>query len=575
MHFFTLLGRHGRATQSLSFWLLTVSTAAAAQTPHTDRLTQAHSATFSGPSCATLPDDVLEDNDTCGTAVPLALGLHPNLHVKDSDHDYYSITIPSQSLLDIYFPTGSGDIWMTGFQPCFVQVTGTSSTGFSLANPNAFPHTILFQVRPRNAACADYSLDLTATPDACLSVSDDGFEDFDDCSNPMPLAPGSYANLVVRNEDPDFFAITVGPGERLRCQETSDSFHASYQLWDAGCANSLGSDPAFVETTNTGTQAQTVILEVSQTFAGIPSCSTYAFDLIVEPSPCLAIPDDTLEPNDSCEGPTPVQDGTLLGLQVSAWSPDFYRTCVPAGEWLNVAATFAHAQGDIDVYLFDASDSLCGSILPGADLAKGTSNNDNETLAWFNGTGAALDVVLLVALDRPQAQPCNSYDLTISGAADCVGALITPYCSPMDSNSTGFPTLLVANHGHPAQSGLRLQAILGPPGEFAYFLVGTGASEPGLSIGAGRLCLRTAPPNEIGRFNVNGTPWNSLGQFDGQGIFQNLSGTSIWGSGFDVPTSLPLSGTPTIQLGETWYFQLWHREAQGSSNFSNAVAVRF
>jgi len=58
-------------------------------------------------------------------------------------------------------------------------------------------------------------------------------------------------------------------------------------------------------------------------------------------------------------------------------------------------------------------------------------------------------------------------------------------------------------------------------------------------------------------------------------VLQNQVGTSTVGSGFDVPATVPITGSPTISAGSTWHFQLWHREAAGASNFSNGLSVTF
>ena len=41
---------------------------------------------------------------------------------------------------------------------------------------------------------------------------------------------------------------------------------------------------------------------------------------------------------------------------------------------------------------------------------------------------------------------------------------------------------------------------------------------------------------------------------------------------------LPLTGTPfgaPVLAGDTWYFQLWYRDAGGTSNFTSGVALEF
>ncbi len=142
-------------------------------------------------------------------------------------------------------------------------------------------------------------------------------------------------------------------------------------------------------------------------------------------------------------------------------------------------------------------------------------------------------------------------------------------------NSTSFPTMMVGTPTAAPGAGLHLEASNGPPGQFGYFLVGTGLASPGLSVGSGNLCLATTFPNAIGRYNLPSTAMNSVGQFSAAGILVNLVGTSTVGTGFDVPNALPLPIGGTILPGSTYHFQLWHRDIPSTSNFSNTVTWTF
>ncbi|MDF1836696.1 MAG: hypothetical protein P1V35_02405 [Planctomycetota bacterium] len=149
------------------------------------------------------------------------------------------------------------------------------------------------------------------------------------------------------------------------------------------------------------------------------------------------------------------------------------------------------------------------------------------------------------------------------------------FCDPMNPNSSGLSTSLGGTPIVGPSSGVRLEMDQGPAQQFGYFLVGTASNAPGLVLGSGRLCLALTPGNVIGRYNVAGGGHNSIGLFDNAGVFQNLAGSSASGLGFDIPTALPLSGAPSIQPGQTWYFQGWHRDIGGASNFSNGLSVTF
>ena len=166
-------------------------------------------------------------------------------------------------------------------------------------------------------------------------------------------------------------------------------------------------------------------------------------------------------------------------------------------------------------------------------------------------------------------------DAEIMAWAGCDAGGFDTFCDPMDPNSTGASTTLSGSLNLGVGSGLHLEATDGPPGEFGYFLIGTAPSDPGLVISQGRLCLAVSGGNGFGRYNVTGGNLNSVGQFDAAGVLQNLPGTSTSGTGFDVPLNVPIPGFGNIQAGETWHFQLWHREAAGASNFSNGITVMF
>jgi hypothetical protein len=167
----------------------------------------------------------------------------------------------------------------------------------------------------------------------------------------------------------------------------------------------------------------------------------------------------------------------------------------------------------------------------------------------------------------------------------CPGPTVSVTCDPANPHYAGASTdLSTSGFSASAASSLHLEAVDGPPFEFGFFMVSPGATAF-IQVESGILCLQ-AP---TGRYNVlvasnQSLPQlNSIGQFDANGTLQNLAGTSNSGSGFDVPLELPYSPPGlSISPGETWNFQLWHRDQVApfpnpgsSANFSNVVQVTF
>ncbi|HPF12617.1 MAG TPA: hypothetical protein P5218_06580 [Planctomycetota bacterium] len=154
------------------------------------------------------------------------------------------------------------------------------------------------------------------------------------------------------------------------------------------------------------------------------------------------------------------------------------------------------------------------------------------------------------------------------------------FCGAATNNSSGQPVVLSGYVGTGVGSDLHLEAVGGPTNEFGYFLVGNMANDASpIMVSNGLLCLAGLPGQVFGRYNVAGVN-NSLGLFNSSGVFRNLGGTSVTGTGYDVPTTVPISslGNPTIMAGDTWHFQLWHRDTPagaGTSNLSQGLSVNF
>ena len=134
------------------------------------------------------------------------------------------------------------------------------------------------------------------------------------------------------------------------------------------------------------------------------------------------------------------------------------------------------------------------------------------------------------------------------------------YCSAVP-NSTGEAGIqTVVGSARAADNEITLVASRLPLQSFGYFLASqTQAFVPNAGGSQGNLCLG----GSVGRFNA--------------GIFN----TGALGHGI-LPidlTAIPApTGLTTIQAGETWNFQTWHRDSVGgssTSNFTDAVSVTF
>ncbi len=253
----------------------------------------------------------------------------------------------------------------------------------------------------------------------------------------------------------------------------------------------------------------------------------------------------------------------------------------------HLATLTTQAEHDLVYSLFPAGDINFAGIGLFQDLAD--PNYSEPAGAWKWVTGEPLQFTNWLPTNRPD----NSFGLEHYGTIlfgywddvredisryllewpiDPVG---TEFCGPAEANSIGLSTKLFAEGSSISPAQLRLEGADGPPGQIGYLLIGPVSMDPGVVAGNGRLCLSASASQPIGRYNVAGTQRNSVGLFDQFGILKNLVGTSSTGTGYELSLHLPIAGGGVIAPGQTWHFQLTHREPGGAFNFSNGVSVTF
>ncbi|MCB9908360.1 MAG: hypothetical protein H6830_11630 [Planctomycetes bacterium] len=484
--------------------------------------------------------------DTVGTAYDTKLAVHTGSGCAATCADYNDDTYGLQSEVNIYGALAGDQI--------LIQVAGYSgTTGFGPGTLN-----IATYISP------------------CAGLPDDAFEDNDTCGTATVLTAGSYTGLHVDAADSDYYSVTIPPMSVMTWTLVADSNNTDFNIKDATCSTTYGTSGGSFTYTTTAAAETIIVQAVNYAGATLP-CSDYDIDIAIAADPCQAVPDDIYEENDDCASAAPIGDGTIAGLYITYLDQkDIFSTCVADGATITVDILFTDALQDIDLFLRDASSVECGTGYGTNMLAYGYSVTDNETATWTNTTGADVNITIEVDVYLQGTAACSNYDLVVAGSGGCGGGSVgTVFCDPMNPNSTGASTHLSGNFGTGVGSDLHLEATSGPPTQFGYFLIGTAPSDPGIVVSQGRLCLSVSGGNVFGRYNVPGGSLNSVGLFDAGGVLQNLVSTSTVGSGFDVPSTVPISGSPTITAGSTWHFQLWHRENAGASNFSNGLSVTF
>jgi hypothetical protein len=98
-------------------------------------------------------------------------------------------------------------------------------------------------------------------------------------------------------------------------------------------------------------------------------------------------------------------DFVRTGLRLCPADADVYRVPLAVGQRVEVTLTFAHARGDLDVYLYTPDVTDFAHARP---TAASDGQRDNERLG-FTATTVGNHVVLVQGFEGSQ----NTYDLSI------------------------------------------------------------------------------------------------------------------------------------------------------------------
>lgn len=149
--------------------------------------------------------------------------------------------------------------------------------------------------------------------------------------------------------------------------------------------------------------------------------------------------------------------------------------------------------------------------------------------------------------------------LTIATASISSAQIGTTYCSAVPNSTGVITTISASGSAVVSQNDFTLVGTNMPLNQFGLFVNGTAQGfvpNPGGSNG--NLCVGGG----LGRFN--------------SGIVSSGATGSV---SFNVDlTAIPRpSSTVAVMAGDTWYFQLWHRDTAGPgfSNFSEGLEVSF
>ena len=290
------------------------------------------------------------------------------------------------------------------------------------------------QCVPSTAPECDFDFECAANQ-LCLSgrcidqvtFEDDSFEENDSRVTAISLSPDNYNDLVITSNDDDYYAVEVCAGGTL---EASISFTHALGDLELSIENNLGtivdsstssSNSEAVSATNRASSASTMYVRVYGFLGdeGIYSLNVNVTDCNEMPNNPLA--DDSYEENDVFQEASAIELGSYNNLTLTSGDDDWYSFEVCEGGTLNVDVLFSHAQGDLNVWLYDEA------LLY---LAGSSSSTDNESLSRTFLSAETAYIKVFSFGDEAD----YSMNLSVTG---CVAALEDDRLEENDTRETG------------------------------------------------------------------------------------------------------------------------------------------
>lgn len=371
-------------------------------------------------------EDRFEPNDSEAAARLLSPPVsEPQLSLCPGNDDFYAVQLTAGQTVQITarFLDDEGDIDLRLIRPSGSTAESASSTSDDETIQHTATETGRYLVRvflfsdagrrPGNR----YELAITVggttpppppppPPAPAATCTADEFEPNDTSAAAPAVWPGSYPGLTLCPGDDDYYAIGLVLEDRLTVNLSFSHAEGDIDLTLIGPSGTVVASS--VSSTNdesfTYVAAQSGLYRIrARLFADAGSTPGNGYGMTVSLTPPASCQPDALESNDSPSSPRALQFGAYLSLTACEPDDDWYSVSLTAGQTYTFGALFAHAEGDIDMGLFDASGSV---------VASGVSEDDDE-IFQFTPTTSGTYRLLVRLFEDAGGIPGNRYDLAV------------------------------------------------------------------------------------------------------------------------------------------------------------------
>ncbi|MHA1273216.1 MAG: PPC domain-containing protein [Promethearchaeota archaeon] len=346
----------------------------------------------------TSDEDEYEENDDYSNSASISPGFYPNLYCGDDD--WYVVNVPANNKICVeldlnwFFDGGLAlDLFETGpnrVRDSFISGPNHSEINYTTTSGGNY----YIRVNKTGSYPNNYNLTVTLYP----IETDDSYEENDDFANAKKLSEGIYKNLKCW--DDDWFYINGTSGDSLNI--TIKFTHANGDL------DLCVYDPSLTLIGNSSSTTDNEQVLYNMTSNGYYYIYIYKkssgdnnnYDLIIQIKP-PGISDDSYEENDNFIDAKQLTAGTYNNLK--CFDDDWYYISVSENNNLNITIKYSYINGDLDLELYDSSQTL---------LDSSTSTTDDESISYDITSGNGGNYYFRVYKKNPSDN--NSYILIIS-----------------------------------------------------------------------------------------------------------------------------------------------------------------
>lgn len=363
-----------------------------------------------------------EPNDNTAEAADLGEGTFDNLSICPADNDYYRVSLDQGAVLSasIAFDGANGELAL--------QLVNADSQPIAMSSPVDGGRQLTFEATETgdvflrvagssndNELTNEYSLTIAVDAED-PNCDDDDSEPNDSANAATLLTPSGLADRVACAGDEDFYSFTLAAGDTgiVTANFTNAEGDLTLVLLDTDGVTELSRSAGEGDTETVRVTSPAGGTYVAQVItAKADGGSNYGLSLQIipdEPNGCIP---DAFEPNNSLESPATLMGaGNYTDLVSCSVDEDFYAIEVGPLDELTIDVLFSHADGDIDITLFDPLGVFAGS-------SAGVSDNEQVSVAetqaglyvlqvrMFSTDAVSNYSINVGIVEGPEAPPCE------------------------------------------------------------------------------------------------------------------------------------------------------------------------